>query len=187
MGVMEQRDFTVGGHSGAGFVMGREPDVAASSALAPAEALPALPSWATTPAPPEPTPARPLAPSRPSPMAPALRSPLRDRATAERRFRRGTLLHRLLQFLPGVAAADREAVAARLLADAELPAAELAAHVATVARVLDDPAFAGVAEPVSRLRIEILKQAIDRLRGRVAADLGPALGVAAGFNALDGD
>jgi len=144
MGVMEQRDFTVGGHSGAGFVMGREPDVAASSALAPAEALPALPSWATTPAPPEPTPARPLAPSRPSPMAPALRSPLRDRATAERRFRRGTLLHRLLQFLPGVAAADREAVAARLLADAELPAAELAAHVATVARVLDDPAFAPV-------------------------------------------
>lgn len=52
---------------------------------------------------------------------------------------------------------------------------------------LDDPAFAGVAKPIGRLRLEVLQQSIDRVRDRVASDLGPALGVAAGFNALDGD
>ena len=52
---------------------------------------------------------------------------------------------------------------------------------------LDDPAFAGVADPISRLRVEVLKQSVDHVRDVAAADLGPALGVATGFNALDGD
>ncbi|WP_322865077.1 imelysin family protein [Aquicoccus sp. G2-2] len=52
---------------------------------------------------------------------------------------------------------------------------------------LDDPVFAGVADPSGRLRVEILQQSIERIRALLATDLGPTLGVAAGFNALDGD
>lgn len=52
---------------------------------------------------------------------------------------------------------------------------------------LDDPIFAGIADPQGRLRVESLQQAIDTIRQIVAADLGPRLGVAGGFNALDGD
>jgi hypothetical protein len=52
---------------------------------------------------------------------------------------------------------------------------------------LDDPAFAGVADPQSRLRIEVVQQSVDAIRGTVRDALGPTLGVASGFNALDGD
>ncbi|MFY0310101.1 imelysin family protein [Leisingera sp. D0M16] len=55
------------------------------------------------------------------------------------------------------------------------------------AESLDDPVFAGVADPASRFRIESLRQEIKDLRALISEDLGPALGVAAGFNALDGD
>jgi predicted lipoprotein len=63
------------------------------------------------------------------------------------------------------------------------------AFAAALARAesLDDPDLAGVAEPQGRLRVEILQQDIDRIRLTGAAALGPALGVAQGFNALDGD
>lgn len=52
---------------------------------------------------------------------------------------------------------------------------------------LDDPVFANVATPIGRFRIEALQQSINDIRALVASDLGPTLGVAAGFNALDGD
>ncbi|WP_299777529.1 imelysin family protein [uncultured Roseobacter sp.] len=52
---------------------------------------------------------------------------------------------------------------------------------------LDDPVFAGVADPQGRVRIEVIQQSVDVIRATVRADLGPTLGVAAGFNALDGD
>lgn len=52
---------------------------------------------------------------------------------------------------------------------------------------LDDPAFAGVATPQGRLKVEIIQQSVDAIRALVRDELGPALGVAAGFNALDGD
>lgn len=55
------------------------------------------------------------------------------------------------------------------------------------ARALDDPAFAGVVEPAQRIRIEALQQTVAALRIMVASELGPRLGVAAGFNSLDGD
>ncbi len=55
------------------------------------------------------------------------------------------------------------------------------------AEALDDPAFAGVSDPAGRIRIEALLQSVDGLRRTVAEDLGPQLGVAAGFNSLDGD
>lgn len=52
---------------------------------------------------------------------------------------------------------------------------------------LDDPALEGVADPQSRLRIEVLQQAVGTIRKTVQTDLGPTLGVTAGFNSLDGD
>ncbi|PVA09730.1 peptidase M75 [Pelagivirga sediminicola] len=55
------------------------------------------------------------------------------------------------------------------------------------AEALDDPVFAGVADPVGRLRVESLQQSIGHVREIVRDDLGPALGVASGFNAMDGD
>jgi ATP-dependent helicase/nuclease subunit A len=142
-GEMTARDFAVGDLEGCGYVMGTEP-VPGAGPFSSGAAGEALPDWALTPAPEEPKPSRPLAPSRPSPLAPALRSPLRDRRSAERRFRRGTLLHRLLQHLPGIPPAQRDAVAARLLADAGLSPEDMAGYVAAVASVLDDPAFAPV-------------------------------------------
>lgn len=52
---------------------------------------------------------------------------------------------------------------------------------------LNDPTFDGAGDPQSRLRIEVLQQSIDAIRDKVGQDLGPTLGVAAGFNSLDGD
>lgn len=52
---------------------------------------------------------------------------------------------------------------------------------------LEDPVFAGVAEPQGRVRVEALKFAIDSIRSVVNTRLGPARGVSGGFNSLDGD
>ncbi|WP_163849701.1 imelysin family protein [Pseudooceanicola aestuarii] len=58
---------------------------------------------------------------------------------------------------------------------------------ANAAALAEDPVFAGVDDPSRRLKVEILQQSIGHIRDIVAQELGPHLGVAAGFNALDGD
>ncbi len=74
----------------------------------------ALPDWAATLPPPERKPQRPLAPSRPD-QTPAARSPLGpDRGTI---FRRGLIVHRLLELLPHLAPDERRAAGARFLAN----------------------------------------------------------------------
>ncbi|WP_050525896.1 imelysin family protein [Pseudorhodobacter aquimaris] len=60
-------------------------------------------------------------------------------------------------------------------------------HAIAVGEALDDPLLAGVAEPESRLKVEILQQAIEALRQTVLSELGPELDVGIGFNAADGD
>ncbi|MEM6371483.1 MAG: hypothetical protein AAF727_01715 [Pseudomonadota bacterium] len=45
----------------------------------------------------------------------------------------------------------------------------------------------GVAEPSGRLRVEVLQQSIDVIRHLLAEEVGPDLGISAGFNSLDGD
>lgn len=52
---------------------------------------------------------------------------------------------------------------------------------------LNDPTFAGVVEPQGRFRVEVLQQNVNLIRQQVAEELGKDLGVAAGFNSLDGD
>jgi ATP-dependent helicase/nuclease subunit A len=91
---------------------------------------------------PEPDPPKPLLPSRPSGPEPATLSPL---AIAGRdRFKRGLLVHKLLQSLPELAVEQRELAARRFLA---LPVHGLAAEEqAEICRetlaVLADSAFA---------------------------------------------
>lgn len=112
-----------------------------------------LPSWARAAAAVEPSPSRPLAPSRlppEGPMEPPALSPLDgDKNT---RFLRGKLIHRLLQTLPELADAEREAAALRLL---ESPAYKLdeaarAEIAASTLAVLRDPAFTEIFGPGSR-------------------------------------
>ncbi|WP_420861351.1 imelysin family protein [Algirhabdus cladophorae] len=52
---------------------------------------------------------------------------------------------------------------------------------------LNDPVFAGVADPQSRLKVEVISQSVGTIRSTVQTELGRTLGVAAGFNSLDGD
>lgn len=55
------------------------------------------------------------------------------------------------------------------------------------AQSLNDPDFSGVATPQGRIRVEALQQSISDIRATVATELGPTLGISAGFNSLDGD
>ena len=65
----------------------------------------------------------------------------------------------------------------------------LAAFDRAIARAeaLEDPIFAGVADPSGHLKVEILQQSIRSLRQAVIAELGGQLGVSVGFNSADGD
>jgi ATP-dependent helicase/nuclease subunit A len=110
------------------------------------KAATALPDWSRRPAPVEARPPRPLAPSSlghdevaDPPPTPAMR------AAAER----GRLIHALFERLPAVPLAEREGAAERWLAAQQVPPHERPALIATVCRVLADPAHAAVFGPQS--------------------------------------
>jgi ATP-dependent helicase/nuclease subunit A len=121
-------------------------------------------------APPEPTPPRPLVPSRPD-AEPSVRSPLG--ADDGARFKRGRLIHRLLQTLPEVPPEARAAAAARFLARPvhALDATQQALLAREALAVLDHKDFAplfgpgGIAEApvVGRLGGHVIAGQIDRL------------------------
>ncbi|HYG89715.1 MAG TPA: double-strand break repair helicase AddA [Azospirillum sp.] len=122
----------------------------------PADAVPDLPPWWKTPAPAEPEPSRPLTPSRPDGAEPAVRSPLGEDDGA--RFKRGILVHRLLQTLPDLAPALRESACRRFLAR---PAHELTAEQQDeIARetmaVLNGAAFASLFASGSRAEVPVV-------------------------------
>jgi predicted lipoprotein len=96
---------------------------------------------------------------------------------------------RTARSLPNALAAARAAHAlATALSDVPLPATDRAlAEVEAAARAIRDPAFQDIADPQARLRVEILAQRVRALSDAITAELGGALGIAAGFNALDGD
>jgi ATP-dependent helicase/nuclease subunit A len=108
------------------------------------------------PAPTEPDPPRPLAPSRPSGAEPPTISPLA--AQGRDRFKRGLLVHRLLQSLPELPIEEREIAARRFLA--------LAMHRLTVEEqdeirretlaVLDHPGFAALLGPGSQAEVPVV-------------------------------
>jgi len=115
-----------------------------------------LPSWAREAAPIEPSPPRPLAPSRPDSEEPAVRSPFGTDDGA--RFRRGRLVHRLLQSLPDVPADKRHEAAAHFLGRSgwKLSFAQQAEIGAEVAAVLAHAEFAAIFGPTSRAEVPVV-------------------------------
>lgn len=75
---------------------------------------------------------------------------------------------------------------AATLADAPRTDAALARAIEQ-AGAIDDPALVGVADPISRIRIEALRTSVREARDVAAQEIGTALGVPAGFNSADGD
>jgi hypothetical protein len=77
---------------------------------------------------------------------------------------------------------------ARALSDVPMPRSETAfAAALDAAGRLSDPALADLDDPQAWLKLDILRQRLDALQDEIAAELGAALAVGAGFNALDGD
>lgn len=131
----------------------------------------ALPAWVHETAPPESRPPRPLAPSRPAAEEPAGLGPRPFRRV--QRFRRGSLIHRLLQTLPLLPPDDRVRAAERYLA---MPTHNLDAEAQAEIRqaafgILDTAEFAALFGPDSRAEValagvvgeQVISGQVDRL------------------------
>jgi len=117
-----------------------------------------LPAWAVGEAAPEPKTARYAAPSRiedeaesrapaPSPLA---------RVEGLGRYRRGEIIHKLLQILPDIAPDQRRAAGARLLAaERDLTDTQRAEMASAAFGVLEDESFAAVFGPGSRAEVAL--------------------------------
>jgi ATP-dependent helicase/nuclease subunit A len=143
-----------------------------SSAGAARPAAP-VPRWAENPPPPEPDPPKPLLPSRPSGPEPATLSPLAE--AGRDRFKRGLLVHRLLQSLPELPSGEREGAARRFLA---LPihaigTGEQDQICRETLAVLETPEFAELWGPDAQAEVPV----VGLIRGR---------GAGAGAQALSG-
>lgn len=115
-----------------------------------------LPEWAHRRPPEEPVPTRPLAPSRPTEEEAPVRSPLGP--DQGYRFRRGTLIHRLLEALPELAPDARGPAARRYLARPAhgLSEVEQAEIIIETLAVLADSGFAALFGPGSRAEVPIV-------------------------------
>ncbi|MEL6210049.1 MAG: imelysin family protein [Pseudomonadota bacterium] len=56
-----------------------------------------------------------------------------------------------------------------------------------LAASLNDPALAGVSDPIRRIRVEALQRTVRDIQNAVNTEIGKPLGITAGFNSLDGD
>jgi ATP-dependent helicase/nuclease subunit A len=119
------------------------------------------PDWRPLPPPDEPARPEPLAPSRPEGVelgpVPAAASPLADRAGAVDRFRRGLLLHALLQHLPALSPSARPE-AARAWLDRpghDLPPGEAITLADEVLAILAHPELAPLFGPSSRAEVPL--------------------------------
>ena len=131
------------------------PDPAVMAAAAAATPALVLPSWAGRAAPAEAPAARRASPSRLDEQAiGAAPSPL---AAGVGRYRRGEIIHRLLQLLPDIAPAERAGAAVGLLAmEPELSDAARAEMAAAALAVLEDARFAAVFGPGSKPEVAIV-------------------------------
>jgi len=116
-----------------------------------------LPDWVRRDPPPEATPPRPLAPSRPEAGEPAVISPL---VGDGRGFRRGLLIHRLLELLPDLPLGDRAAACRQWLdrQASDLDAGARSAIAAETLAVLEDTRFSAVFAPGSRAEVALTGQ-----------------------------
>jgi ATP-dependent helicase/nuclease subunit A len=94
---------------------------------------------------------RPLTPSRPDGEEPPVRPPLQP--DGRDAFRRGILIHRLLQALPDLPPDSRRAAALSFLTREEAEAPD--AIVAEVLAVLDDARFAALFQPGARAEVAL--------------------------------
>jgi ATP-dependent helicase/nuclease subunit A len=153
---------------GEGLRLGK-PATADSQAQTP-QAEVKLPSWARTPAPGA---ARIeiAAPSRLHRVDPALFSP---RGEGQKRFRRGRLIHGLLERLPEVAQDRREAAALAWLLRQGVEQQEAEAFTREALNVINDKRFAAVFSPSSRAEAPIIGEVAGKaVRGvvdRLAVD-----------------
>jgi ATP-dependent helicase/nuclease subunit A len=119
------------------------------------------PFWLAGELPPEPAVPTPLAPSRPQDSdlgpVPHAASPLASRDASGSRFRRGKLVHALLQHLPDIPAAERAAAAQTYLRrpGAMIPPGEVPALLADILAVLENPALAPLFGPDGRAEVPL--------------------------------
>lgn len=132
-------------------------DVRAPKATAASVASEPLPAWALRPPPEEPPAPRPLRPSHGLEGGPPGASPVLSPLADAQRFRRGRLIHRLLQELPDLPPEVRLPAARRWLArpthGLDGPSQEQIA--AEVTAVLDDPRFSALFGPGSRAEVPL--------------------------------
>ena len=147
-------DLDAAGRSIRTYTTGHKSDGTAKSSTTPDQADP-VPDWALAPPAPEPTPVRPLMPSRPSGNEVAVRSPLEG--VQDNHFKRGLLIHKLLEILPEIATEGRRHNARALLAQPAngLDAETIEQWVEEVMVILDDPAFAPLFGPDSLAEVAL--------------------------------
>lgn len=116
-------------------------------------------AWMETPAVPEGPLARPLTPSRPEEEEPAVISPL-SHDWHPHLFKRGLLIHRLLQFLPQIEPTARSRTAEAFIRRnaPEMPAFEADKIIAEIMSLLEDPQFGSVFGPDSKAEVPIMGQ-----------------------------
>jgi ATP-dependent helicase/nuclease subunit A len=121
-----------------------------------------VPAWFRPPAPAEPPGARPLTPSRPTGDEPPVRTPVG--ADDGLHFRRGLLIHRLLELLPELPRDRREEGCRRFLARPlhGLDAAAQEEIARETLRILDNPLFAPLFGPGSRAELRVVGEIAGR-------------------------
>lgn len=120
-----------------------------------------LPRWAETPAATEVPAPRPIRPSREDGEEQPAAAPVQQNDRAGRRFRRGSLIHALLQHLPEIPDHDRERAARRFLMG--LPAEEAEEIARETLAVLRHPDFAPLFAPGSLAEVPIVGRVGERL------------------------
>jgi ATP-dependent helicase/nuclease subunit A len=114
-----------------------------------------LPSWAQRSAPVEASPPSPLVPSQPKVLEPPIRSPMGPDEGS--RYRRGRLIHRLLELLPELEPVDWLETAMEFVSNAQYELDQEAKQeiVDVTLAVLNDPEFAPLFGPNSRAEVAI--------------------------------
>jgi len=109
----------------------------------------------------------------------------RPRPNRAEAWRSGRSLRNVTLSLDGLV----ELATALTISDAELTdrVDRAFAEVQEAVTRVDDPIFASVVDVQGRIHAEVLQQRIGDLRDVLLNEMGPSLGIAPGFNSLDGD
>ena len=122
-----------------------------------------LPAWASSPPQPEPDPAHPLAPSRPSEEEPPVRSPFGE--DNGERFKRGRLIHTLLQIVPAFTPDRRAGAIESFLSESRhnLTGAQQTEIAGETLAVIENPNFAFLFSPESLAEVPLVAEIDGRI------------------------